>query len=454
MTLRFEFEWLDDVPPGAAFGPEVDTWCRFAIAVNGETITANHPADFHSSADRGYVIGPVSGLIEWIVEVWPYLLWELHCPFAKTPNLGARVRIPTERDAATLWVDVDTTRSLRDIAIWQHRHTFGHGTADLALPSIVLLPEDKRIGVVLDHIPPKLDPTVRFTPPANEQWPSDPIWIAREDAIAELSRLTEETIARVRSRQNHEWASFIEKKWRTVKSVAEDPHRRRELMLGKVVADSWPTVEGLLNGDSTGFESLLIDAEVLAVPAEFKQILDFAHSTPAKSENSEFRATPKKGRPYEQGYSLAQEARAFLGNESDPIIELPQTLESFGVQFKHVSTSAFASACFARESGGAVIALSHQRSKWGVAPSRFAVAAALGRLLSERVVGKSFGAAHSGQSRWIATQRANAFAAELLLPAQALAAKTDISELCDSYGISRTAAEWHLHNRRLPRPAS
>ncbi|HSK01299.1 MAG TPA: hypothetical protein VK932_08665 [Kofleriaceae bacterium] len=453
MTLRFELEWLDDVPTGMAYGPELDTWCRLAISLNGEIITANHSADFHSSTDRNHVIGPTSGLVEWIVEVWPYLLWEVHCPFAKTPSLGSRVRIPTERDAAALWVDLATTRSLREVAVWQHRHTFGHGAADLALPSIVFLPEDKRLGIVVDHIPPRLDPTVRFTPPGNAQWPSDPVWIAREDAVAEFSRLVEETLARVRSRLNHAWATFVEGRWEAAKSAAADPQRRRELSLGKVVADRWSTIVATLNGDSLGLEALLFDSEVLTAATELQQILDFALTAPVKPGKSTFRATPKVGRPYEQGYALARDVRAFIQNESDPIVSLNETLDSFCVQLKHVSTSAFASSCFARERGGAVIALSDQRSKWGVAPSRFAIAAALGRLLGERVEGRPFGAAHSGQSRWIATQRANAFAAELLLPAQAFAGGSDLSDLCDAYGISRSAAEWHLHNRRLSPPS-
>lgn len=435
MTLRFDFEWINQAPEGAAFGPELDTWCRVAISLNGEIVTANHPA-------------PLSGIVEWIVEVWPHLLWEIHCPFPKTPTLGARVRIPTERDAAALWSDVRAT-SLRDVAVWQHRHTLGHGTADLALPSIVLLPEEKRFGVVLDHIPAKLDPTVRFTAPDGLQWPSEPVWIAREDAISELSRVVDETIARVKSRPNHGWAVFIEDRWAASRRAATDPNVRRALALGKIVADEWALAERRLNGDSAGMESLLLDSETISDKAEFQLLLDVATRIPAKPTATNFQPAPKVGRPYEQGYALAAEVRSYLGNESGPIIELYRTIvERFGINFEQPRTRAFASACFARESGGAMIALSAQQAEWGVAPSRFAVAAALGRLLGERIAGKPFGAAHSGQSRWINTQKANAFAAELLLPAKAFTTSADVSGLCDAYGISRSAAEWHLHNRQ------
>jgi Zn-dependent peptidase ImmA (M78 family) len=75
------------------------------------------------------------------------------------------------------------------------------------------------------------------------------------------------------------------------------------------------------------------------------------------------------------------------------------------------------------------------------------MAAALGRLLAEGRPGQPLGAAHGEQSRWIQTQRANAFAAEFLLPTPALSRPGDLEAKCDQYGISRTAARWHMRNR-------
>ena len=76
----------------------------------------------------------------------------------------------------------------------------------------------------------------------------------------------------------------------------------------------------------------------------------------------------------------------------------------------------------------------------------FAIAASLGRLVSE-ANGAAFGAAHGSQSRWSETQRANAFAAEFLLPTVVLQRSDDLAGLCERYGISRSAAEWHRANR-------
>lgn len=86
-----------------------------------------------------------------------------------------------------------------------------------------------------------------------------------------------------------------------------------------------------------------------------------------------------------------------------------------------------------------------------MAPARFAICAALGRLLGDGAGGEAaYGAAHGPQARLFETQRANAFAAELLLPLAALRAHgpaPDIEKLSEDFGISRTAARWHVQNR-------
>lgn len=444
--MKFDFEWLDDAPEGAAFGPECDTWCRLIITLDDNIITQNHPADHWSVAgERNFVTGPMSGIVEWLVENWPYILWDTHCPFGKSPLPGHRRCIPTLRDADSLWANIDTSHGYKELARWQHRHTIGHGASDLALPSLVVLPEDKRIGFVLEHVPPRLGPTVRFTPPNNSQWPTEPTWVGREDVHQEFARVVEATLIRAASRSSGEWAEFTRARWNEMQARVEDANQRRELILGTFMGEQWSVIDKTFGADAPGIESLLFDAEQVISNAEFDTILTL--SSPVKSS---IWSLPQEwifgpGAPHEQGYELATRAREFLGNTTEPIIDFSATLTRFGVEVRDLSTSSFASAIFARADGPGILAVSTQQSR-GVAPTRFAIAAALGRFLAERIAGKPFGAAHSGQSRWLATQRANAFAAEFLLPASAIGMSV-ISDLCDSYGISRSAATWHVQNR-------
>ena len=94
-----------------------------------------------------------------------------------------------------------------------------------------------------------------------------------------------------------------------------------------------------------------------------------------------------------------------------------------------------------------MVAYDSELRRQGISRARFAAAAALGRLLAE-VNGASFGAAHGEQSRIVQTQRANAFAAEFLLPASALRRGEDLASLCVEYGISLSAGEWQRTNRQ------
>lgn len=92
--------------------------------------------------------------------------------------------------------------------------------------------------------------------------------------------------------------------------------------------------------------------------------------------------------------------------------------------------------------------------------NRFAIAAAVGRLFwaaagHARTVAPIC-AAHGDYSRYSETRRANAFAAELLLPMQTLrkalgekATADQVATLAEDYGMSRAAARWHAHNAHI-----
>jgi hypothetical protein len=154
--------------------------------------------------------------------------------------------------------------------------------------------------------------------------------------------------------------------------------------------------------------------------------------------------------PYERGYRLAIRARAALGRPHQPLFELGEVLHSFGVRLAPFEGSElFRSACSVGAGGSATVFYAEAHSTYGgVHPTRFAIAAALGRLLGAGAGRGPFGAAHGSQSAYRETQEANAFAAELLLPYAALVQQSlDVDALSDKYGISRVAAERHLSNR-------
>jgi Zn-dependent peptidase ImmA (M78 family) len=155
--------------------------------------------------------------------------------------------------------------------------------------------------------------------------------------------------------------------------------------------------------------------------------------------------------PHEQGYDLANRLRAYLRLVDAPLTRVRDAAQQLGV-----TVDRFAGADRFRT---AIVDAGCPTVLWNedapqirrVAVSRFAIAAGVGRLLFERGdEAGTFGAANGEHSRLFETRRANAFAAELLLPRRALegpAAGMDLVDICAEYGISAPAARWHIHNR-------
>jgi Zn-dependent peptidase ImmA (M78 family) len=85
----------------------------------------------------------------------------------------------------------------------------------------------------------------------------------------------------------------------------------------------------------------------------------------------------------------------------------------------------------------------------GVAGYSFGVASAFGRLLWRSNIGRQdhVYAAQGENAMLSQSRRATAFAAELLLPAEAIAGlgsnENELWKLSEIYGISRVAARWH-----------
>ncbi|MDI7267316.1 MAG: hypothetical protein QME96_04930 [Myxococcota bacterium] len=455
--LEFQVEWREPSPDDDAFGPETRTWAALAIRLDGALVSLNHPADWKSDADREFVVGGMSGLAEWLVENWTYLLWETHPPFPRAPvHPGSAVpRIPSLRDAHGGWRDLDPDIPRVDVARWQHRHSFGHGSSPLAVPSIVFLPDERAVGVLVDHLPSQIDPTVRFSPgPDRDAWPADPVWVRREDLGLSLSEFVSSVLDRAkRHKDARGWAVWLDKAWQAERVRADDKEHRRKLMFGDVVASRWSDLEKELGERLAALEGLLADSLPPAADSEIDFLRGLAVEqracAPAVPEPLDLDGLERSLPPFIQGYRLAVRLRDALGLHEDPVVDLPGLLhDRFGVSVQPIgSKGMFRAAVVASSSGGCLWYANDDPRFSGVPPVRFAVAAALGRWVSEVTSSaRFFGAAHGPQARVRETQRANAFAAEFLLPGRVAGVCRDIEAVAAEYGISRSAAEWQRAN--------
>jgi len=442
-------DWQDSAPEGQAFGPEQFTWGRLQMRLDDTILTSNHPSDWRDE-DQPFVVGGMSGIAEWIVENWLYLLWETHCPFPKpaaTP--GHEVHVPTLRDAANGWSQFAAVDG-GNLARWQHRHTLGHASSDVALPSIVLLPEEREVGIVVDHIAPQLEPNVRFSCPPSSKWPGEPVWCAKDDLAAALDAFVNDVIQRAsRVAEGKHWADWIGAEFIAKRKQAGDENDRRPVALGDFVAARWGELSRQLNGGTGVLQAILGDSELVWDQSTLDQLTQaIGDLRSSGSRTAGWTGVPvdrvnRHGRSHDRGYALAGLTRAFLGYPDEPL-EMDFILSKLGADMKEIPVNVFRSAVVQCEAS-ATLLWSGKVRRDGLAAVRFSQAAALGRLLSRR--GPRFGAAHGTQSRWKETQQANAFAAELLLPKPALERQEDIQTLCEQYGISRSAAEWHRRNR-------
>jgi hypothetical protein len=452
-----------------AFGPEGDTWARFALDIDNECITCNEPSEGFESAQypqSEFVEGALSGIAEWVVENWEFVTWEARTPFPRAEPLsieGARPAIPGLREAAQGWLDFalnDTEATL--LAGWQHRHTLGHGTTPIALPSIVFVPELRHVLIAIDGPPPGFGSSVRFRW-LTHTWPAL-FATAKEDLKEVLASVVDAVLARAAATdRSRAWAEWLGKKWLAVQQVERDPGVRRRHLLGAWLAERWEEIERAQPETASSVYGVAVDSAPIDNEETLHLLLEQAET--ARSERSVgrwqqlIRAGVDTARPlHEQGYLLARRVRKLLGRETEPFVDLRAVLAELDIRTTDpLPIDGFRTAVVGQRRGSArIMQSSHDPRMESVAGCRFALSAALGRLVSSAGVNgaAAFGAAHGDSSRIWETRRANAFAAEFILPADALRKRFPSrtlnsvvnSDLSEEYGISRQAAAWHAWN--------
>jgi len=163
----------------------------------------------------------------------------------------------------------------------------------------------------------------------------------------------------------------------------------------------------------------------------------------------------------EQGQQAAIHLRRSVGLDSQPIPEIQPILERIGLTYEHYDVPSSRDRMFVMTRGdtggmaGTVRTVRTERP-WG---QRFEAARAAGHVLLDPLREGALGAAGGPFAQRTRRRRSGAFAAELLLPASALAeagggvvdgaADSDRSQaLLEEYGVGARTAAFQLWNRR------
>lgn len=447
-SFKLAWDWLAAGEELGLCGPEIPTLATLEIWIDDICLTACRDNTKHSE-QRQHVIGPLSGLADWLVDHWMEIFWQSHTPFPKsTPG---RDRIPDFKEVLN---SEDQHTDLATYAQWYGSHCLGHAASDLALPSILFIPEDTQVGIALRPAP-SLGPSCTFSLDRE----IGIAWINKNDLDIELKRFVSAILEKARQDPlTVQWADWLNERWRKVLGKAHDVFERRRQLFGDLVADHWQGIEDELGANSKILDGILIDSYQVQFSDQLdslvSQVKQLASEKVAQPLWSTIKAsTGEQMLPaFERGYRRAEHVRHVLNLGDDPI-DFPEVLEKLQIQLQKISGPTIARSAFmVADSGAARVAIftSDPRFK-GVYPQRFSVASALGGLFANRFHSMPFGGASSDQARWIRSQEANAFAAMFLLPASSLDSGDSLEKLVDNYGISHKAASWHLENLRRRR---
>lgn len=444
-SLRLEWDWLPARDEQGLCGPEIPTFASLEIWIDGTCLTTCRDKS-KISEQRDYVLGPLSGLADWLVAHWMEILWQTHTPFpkARSENEG----VPDYHSA------LNSDNYQIDIAAygkWYACHCLGHAASDLALPTIFLIPEDTHVGIAWAP-PPSLGTSCTFLLGKDRGI----AWITKDDLIAELERFVEAIIDQARKNPTTApWADWLDNRFKGVVAKAYDLHERRKQLFGCLVADCWQDIESELGDNARIIDGILMDSHQIQAPEHLTPLVSHVKKLASERVANPFwtsihASIGEQMLPaFERGYRRAERVRNALELGDEPI-EFREVLEALQIGLRKIPGPPIARSAFmVSESGAAEISLFTAHPKFNrLGPKRFSLAAALGGLFASANQAVPFGGANSDQARWIRAQEAKAFAAMFLLPATSVESNRSLEQLVEDYGISRTAASWHIENLR------
>ena len=475
--LKFEITFGD---PAKTEFPEDCTVADLGIAVGDDYLTLHERKARLIQGGKTFsktVYGPIAGLVDWFIENWSFVLWETQTPFKRGRSSGvlqATPAIPGAKEAANLWEDYildsngisysaesATPSDLRELADWQHRHLMGHASSDLAIPSIVIVPEDENILVCVDRLPTG---SIIFCNPDRTRRTATQYSIAKKDFQLAAAGFVESVIGRVHSVGQHsQWADWMEKRWKDAERIASSPAKQLELMIGTVGA---ARIEGLRQAEpglASGLKQLLLDCQIVETLGDLMPVEDVVRryigrngarrlsgDTPGWEQLTNISIASDKPE-YMQGYQLARHVRSQMEIGTRPIPGITEILNKLDISLENDRSIPLfrAAACATRGYQAHIIPSSSDPRMSLKASKNFAVISALGRLIWEarNPDESTICVAQGDYSILSESRRANAFAAEFLLPTKVVSKlkhqSAELLEAADMYGISHEAANWH-----------
>jgi len=460
------------------------TWAAMEIWAEGVCLTEH----VHTGTDRSEraVHWPAIYLARWLVRNWSDCMEQQTWPLPESFRNARDVCQALDRRALELEEseapDTDIDRFLEQRDTFVSSHSFSAGSGGGFIPDLFVARDGDRVSVAWTDSTSKGARWFRYRR-GEVDVPVDVfVGVALEFIgwIAERLRTTDVALCKQEARELDAWARRI-----------ASPEAAEAVLagyLGKSVADlkallrkkdwrdlfalpaGWKTAGSLVNPlahpVAIAFRAaapVLDDVDTLALLGE----LDAApFSRRANQELAELSfalsSVRKSARDFEQGYELAETLRRELGNPAGHL-DVEQLLRDWGVRIRSMSLSDVSidgGAVWDDEHGPLVFVNRNSlraNVKWG---RRMILAHELCHLLVDRAAVPRLRIVSSPWAPPTMERRANAFAAELLIPRKGILAEVKtvpatpseatLRQLMDKFQVGQITCLRHLENRSKP----
>ncbi|MBI5068731.1 MAG: hypothetical protein HZB56_10865 [Deltaproteobacteria bacterium] len=193
MSLKFDIEWLP--APGVRDPAEAATWAEMSLVLNGDKVS--RVLDERLNSGRNSYFGSALPLAEWLVDAWPRLVHERRAPVplreALTTRTGAaEPSIGVTRSDFYEWVGYHSLRAARDGGVVPDIRIVRFDSSSFAV----------RVNSDVGALAPGV--TVRFIAEADARVPAVELQAELhrviESAVARLKGVSTERVQRLRER--------------------------------------------------------------------------------------------------------------------------------------------------------------------------------------------------------------------------------------------------------------
>lgn len=453
------------------FPPEFTAWARFSLWIDGQNICRNHLEGSNSVRDGVNV--PLAPIADWLVRSWTFLKFEersscfpLESTLHETIVRWGDAPAPAEFDEDD-WLDAREH--------WWSRHFLSAGADGAHLPNLSLIRGDDQLFIEWAPVVFSASPAPRFLSPSGHHAVG---WSEGEEILASFVSYVAEWLRKSGIGDAYPWVSQNDPLHETKPTFLEtlqaytgksaDILRERtgssgeaELRenLGFPVDGTDPggsVVTQVLRdlppefSDNVWSQIWRLDEETQSETGFVEELKDLAHDAARSGPD-----------PETSGYLAAQVLRENLDLDGHPIGDVDAQLADCGVKLidSNVQCNRERMLAGSRRGRGAAAVINRTprtSTRWG---RRFEAVRALGHLLMDPYREDTLGAASTEFAQPWARRRAGAFAAEFLMPGEALskdahaldsyAEPERFRSLLERYGVGARTAAYHLWNRRF-----